>query len=141
MLDGDIIRKGLNSDLGYSSKDRSENIRRIGEVTKLFSDASINTIVAFISPFNKDRARVRKSVKPGLFIEVFLNCPLEICEARDTKGLYKKARNHEIKNFTGISSPYEPPLSPEITIRTDLDTVEQSAQKVLVYLDQNGLLP
>ena len=104
VLDGDLIRKGLSSDLGYSSEDRSENIRRIGEVAKLFADASINTIVAFISPFKKDRDRVRESVKPGQFIEVFLDCPLEICESRDTKGLYKKARNHEIEDFTGIFS-------------------------------------
>ena len=140
LLDGDLIRKGLSSDLGYSSEDRSENIRRIGEVAKLFADASINTIVAFISPFKKDRDRVRKSVNSGQFIEVFLDCPLEICESRDTKGLYKKARNHEIEEFTGISSPYEVPLSPEIKLHTDQETVEQSIQKVLTYLEEKNSL-
>ena len=142
VLDGDIIRKGLNSDLGFSSEDRSENIRRIGEVAKLFADASIITIVAFISPFIKDRERVRNSVKPGQFIEVYLDCPLEVCESRDTKGLYKKARNNEIKDFTGITSPYEPPLSSEVVLRTDRESIEDDLQKLLTYLEgANIFLP
>ena len=134
-LDGDQFRKGLSSDLDFSREGRKENIRRIGEVAKLFLDASLTTIVAFISPFKKDRDRVRKPVKPGKFIEVYLDCPLEICESRDTKGLYKKARNNEIKDFTGISSPYEPPLSPELILHTDQETVEDDIQKILTYLE------
>src|SRR6185436_1080142 len=109
ILDGDNIRTGLNSNLGFSEEDRRENIRRIGEVAKLFVDAGVIVITAFISPFKSDRESVRKMVDSGQFIEVFVNCPLEVCEQRDVKGLYKKARAGEIKDFTGINSPFEAP--------------------------------
>lgn len=111
ILDGDVIRSGLNRDLGFSAEDRKENIRRIGEVAKLLANQAFLVIVAFISPFRQDRDLIRQSVEDGRFIEVFIDCPLQVCEERETKGLYKKARNGEISDFTGISSPYEPPQS------------------------------
>lgn len=126
VLDGDNIRHGLNSNVDFSDAGRTENIRRIGEVAKLFVDAGIVVITAFISPFRADRDRVRKLVEPGEFFEVFVDCPLEVCEARDVKGLYKKARNGEISDFTGISSPFEPPLQPELTVNTHLMQAKQS---------------
>ncbi|HIC44749.1 MAG TPA: adenylyl-sulfate kinase, partial [Sulfurimonas sp.] len=134
VLDGDKIRNGLSSDLGFSAEDRFENIRRIGEVARLFTDAGLIVIVAFISPFRKDRDSVRMAMTPGRFIEVFVDSPLEICEKRDTKGLYKKARAGMIEDFTGISSPYEPPLSAEVHLRTDKETIDESVGKVLHYL-------
>jgi adenylyl-sulfate kinase len=134
VLDGDNIRHGLGSDLGFSPKDRAENIRRIGEVAKLFADAGVISITAFISPYRQDRDLVRKILAPGRFIEVFVNAPLEICEQRDPKGLYAKARAKEIKEFTGVSAPYEPPLEPEIELRTDQFTVAESVAKILEYL-------
>ncbi len=134
LLDGDIIRSGLNKDLNFSSEDRCENIRRIGEVAKLFANQAFVVIVAFISPFRADRDRVRKSMAPGRFIEVFVDCPLEVCERRDTKGLYKKAREKEIQDFTGISSPYEPPESPEIHLYTSKQSVEECVEKMMSYL-------
>ncbi len=137
VLDGDLLRKSLCSDLGYSDSDRSENIRRAGEVVKLFVDISISVIAAFISPFRQDRENVRSSLPPGRFIEVYLECPLKVCEKRDVKGLYKKARDGEIINFTGISSSYEPPLNPEIRLRTDLRTVESCALEVMRYLKKS----
>lgn len=140
VLDGDVVRKGLSSDLGYSSEDRKENIRRIGEVAKLFCDASFISIVAIVSPFKKDREKARELVKLGQFVEIYLDCPLEVCEIRDTKGLYKKARNNEIENVPGIDLPYEPPFQPEIKLRTDQDTVEQDIQKILTYLRENKIL-
>lgn len=140
ILDGDIIRKGLNSDLGFSPEDRCENIRRIGEVAKLFADAAILVVVAFISPFRADRERVRQSSPAGRFIEIYLNCPLKVCQKRDPKGLYKKALKGEIKEFTGISSPYEPPLSPEIELSTDKETVEECTQTILKFLGKNSIL-
>lgn len=136
VLDGDLIRTGLNSDLGFSAEDREENIRRIGEVARLFADAGFVVIVAFISPFRQDRDRVRSSVRPEQFIEIHLDCPLEVCEKRDPKGLYKKARRNEIKEFTGITSPYEKPLSPEIRLNTNLDTIKEDTNKVIDYLEQ-----
>ncbi len=134
VLDGDNVRHGLGSDLGFSPKDRTENIRRIGEVAKLFADAGVICITAFISPYRDDRDLARKIVPPGKFVEVFVNAPLEICEQRDPKGLYAKARANEIKDFTGVSAPYEPPLRPEIELRTDQLTVAESVTRILDYL-------
>jgi len=138
ILDGDNIRHGLNKNLGFSPEDRSENIRRIGEVAKLFTDANIITITAFISPYRQDRDNARKLQGEGEFIEVYVKCPLEICEKRDTKGLYKKARLGEVKEFTGISAPYEEPLNPELTIDTSKMTVEESTREIIKYLEKNG---
>ena len=135
VLDGDKVRRGLNSDLGFSFEDRFENIRRIGEVAQLFVDAGLIVIVAFISPFRKDRDNVRKAMGLNRFVEVYVDSPLEICEKRDVKGLYKKARAGLIEGFTGISSPYEPPLAPEIHLRTDKETIDNSVAKVLDYLE------
>jgi adenylylsulfate kinase len=126
VLDGDNIRHGLNNNVDFSEAGRKENIRRIGEVAKLFVDAGVVVITAFISPFREDRDRVRKLVAAGEFMEVFIDCPLEVCEARDVKGLYKKARNGEISDFTGISSPFEAPLNPELTVNTHLMQAKQS---------------
>ncbi len=131
LLDGDNIRTGLNKNLGFSDDDRNENIRRIGEVSRLFIDAGVIVLTAFISPFRADRQLVRDLVGKGDFIEVFINCPLEICELRDPKGLYKKARAGEIKDFTGISSPFEIPDRAEIEIRSDQMGVEQAAEKII----------
>lgn len=136
ILDGDNIRHGLNKNLGFSPEDRTENIRRIGEVAKLFTDANMITITAFISPYRQDRDNVRKLLKDGEFIEVYVKCPLEVCEQRDTKGLYKKARAGEVKEFTGISAPYEEPLNPELTIDTSKMTVDESTRAVLNYLEE-----
>jgi bifunctional enzyme CysN/CysC len=135
VLDGDNIRHGLNSDLGFSPEDRRENIRRIGEVAKLFADAGLICITAFISPYRQDRDLVRRIVPPGKFIEVFVNAPVEVCEQRDPKGLYARARAGEIKDFTGVSAPYEPPLHPEIELRTDQLTVAESVAKIIEYLN------
>jgi len=138
-LDGDIVRNGLSSDLGFSPEDRTENIRRIGEVSRLFMDAALHVIVAFISPYRKDRDRVRNLLEPGRFVEVFLDCPLEICEQRDVKGMYKKAREGKIKEFTGITSPYEPPENQEIHLRTHEQSVEESVSQVMTWLKENPL--
>ena len=135
VLDGDNIRHGLGSDLGFSPKDRAENIRRIGEVAKLFADAGAICITAFISPYRADRETVRKILPPGRFFEVYVNAPIEICEQRDPKGLYAKARAKEIKEFTGISAPYEAPLTPELELRTDQLTVAESVARILEYLE------
>ncbi|GAA4826700.1 adenylyl-sulfate kinase [Algivirga pacifica] len=126
ILDGDNVRKGLNHDLDFSSESRVENIRRIGEVANLFVDAGIITLSAFVSPFAEDRAKVKQIVGEDNFVEVFVNCPLEVCEQRDVKGLYKKARAGEISNFTGISSPFEAPVQPDIEVRTDQLALEES---------------
>ena len=131
LLDGDNIRTGLNQDLTFSDEDRKENIRRIGEVCKLFIDAGIIVLTAFISPFIEDREQVRKLLPKGKFIEVYIDCPLEVCEQRDPKGLYKKARNGEIKNFTGIDSAYQAPLSPEIIVQSGEFSVEDCAAKII----------
>ncbi|MCB9721107.1 MAG: adenylyl-sulfate kinase [Candidatus Omnitrophica bacterium] len=140
ILDGDKIRTGLCSDLGFSPEDRTENIRRIGEVAKLFSNTGIITIVAFISPYRSDRDRVRTILKTGEFIEVFVDCPIEECERRDPKGLYKRARAGEIPQFTGISAPYEPPAKPEIHLRTKEHTVEECAHSIIEYLKQKRIV-
>lgn len=138
ILDGDNIRHGLNKNLGFSPEDRSENIRRIGEVAKLFTDANMITITAFISPYRQDRDNARKLLKDGEFIEVYIKCPIDVCEQRDTKGLYKKARAGEVKEFTGISAPYEEPLNPELTIDTSTMTVNESTMAILQHLEQKG---
>jgi len=135
VLDGDNVRHGLCSDLGFAPNDRTENIRRVGEVAKLFADAGIICITAFISPYRSDRDLVRKISQEGKFIEVYVNAPIEICEQRDPKGLYAKARANEIKNFTGISAPYEPPLKPELELRTDKSTVAESVAAIIDYLN------
>lgn len=139
-LDGDNIRQGLNSNLGFSPEDRTENIRRIGEVGKLMTDAGLFTLTAFISPYQKDREMVRESMEPGEFIEVYVKCSLEACEVRDPKGLYKKARAGEIKNFTGIDAPYEEPENPEITVETDKQSLEESVEMILTYLREKGYI-
>lgn len=126
VLDGDNIRHGLNKDLGFSPKDRTENIRRIGEVAKLFTEAGVINVTAFISPYRADRDLVRGVMKPGDFIEVYVHCDLNECERRDPKGLYKKARAGQIPEFTGISAPYEAPEKPELTVNTTKETPEQS---------------
>jgi adenylylsulfate kinase len=133
-LDGDQIRKGLNSDLGFSKEDRIENIRRVGEVSKLFADAGFIIIVALISPFKKDRDLVRSNLLPGQFVEVYLDCPLEECEKRDVKGHYKLARNGKMPGFTGISSPYEPPLNPELKLKTHLRNSSECVNAIINHL-------
>jgi adenylyl-sulfate kinase len=134
VLDGDNIRHGLCSDLAFSPQDRKENIRRVGEVSKLFVDAGIICITAFISPYRSDRDLVRAMLPEGQFTEVYVNAPLEVCEQRDVKGLYAKARAQEIKEFTGISAPYEPPASAELEVHTDQLTVAEAVTKILEYL-------
>ena len=140
VLDGDNVRHGLNSDLGFSAEDREENIRRIGEASRLLIEAGIITITAFISPYSKDRDRVRNIAKENEFIEVFIKCSLEECERRDTKGLYKKARAGLIKNFTGIDDPFEIPRNPEIIVDTEELTVSESVDKILGFLIANKLI-
>ncbi len=142
VLDGDNIRFGLNKNLGFSPEDRTENIRRIGEVAKLFADASVLTMTSFISPYRADRDLVRKTHEEGKlpFIEIFVKVPIEICETRDPKGLYKKARAGEIKEFTGISAPYEEPSKPELVLDNGTMSVQESAQVVLEYLAKNGFI-
>jgi len=140
VLDGDNIRQGLCKDLGFSDDDRTENIRRIGEVSKLMLDAGVVVMTAFISPFIKDRQIVRELVNQGDFIEIYCKAPLSVCEERDTKGLYKKARAGEIPEFTGITSPYEEPINPELIVETDKQTIEESKTVVVDYLKSKGIL-
>lgn len=140
VLDGDNIRHGLNRDLSFRKEDRKENIRRIGEVAKLFVDGGIIVSSAFISPFLEDRDLVRKMFSTDEFVEIFLNCPIDVCENRDPKGLYKKARQGEIPDFTGINSPYEAPENPEIIIDTNKITIEQSVEKIISYLKERKIL-
>ncbi|WP_416826806.1 adenylyl-sulfate kinase [Ectobacillus polymachus] len=140
VLDGDNIRYGLNKDLGFSEHDRKENIRRIGEVAKLFVDSGTIVLTAFISPFCEDRNYVRELLGPEEFIEVFVQCPLAECEKRDPKGLYQKARSGEVKHFTGIDSPYEEPENPEITIQTHKSSVDECVDQMIQYLHDKGLL-
>jgi adenylylsulfate kinase len=140
VLDGDNIRHGLNKDLGFSDYDRTENIRRIGEVAKLFVDSGKVVTTAFISPFRSDRDQVRALFEDGEFIEVFVQCPIEECERRDPKQLYAKARRGEIKDFTGIDSPYEAPEQPEITLHSDQVTVEEAVEQVFAYLRQKNII-
>jgi len=140
VFDGDNVRHGLCSDLGFGEEDRKENIRRIGEMTKLFVEAGVIAMTAFISPFRSERQKVRNLFQEGEFIEVFCDCSLEKCEERDVKGLYAKARAGLIPNYTGISSPYEAPENPEIHVHTDRETLEESIDKVMRYLTENKLL-
>ncbi len=140
ILDGDNVRHGLNKNLGFSPDDRTENIRRIGEVAKLFTDAGMVALTAFISPYRADRDQVRALMGEGDFIEVHVDCPVEVCEQRDVKGLYKKARAGEIKEFTGISAPYEAPSKAELTINTAGQSVEDSAKQIMAYLESKGLV-
>lgn len=139
-LDGDNIRHGLNANLGFSPEDRQENIRRIGEVAKLFTDAGLITIVCFISPYRRDRDAVRALMPQGDFVEIHIHASLAAAEARDPKGLYKKARAGEIKGFTGIDDPYEPPANPEITLDTEKLSPQQAAETVVNWLAERGYL-
>ena len=141
ILDGDNIRHGLNKNLGFSPGDREENIRRIGEVARLFTEAGLINLTAFISPYRKDRHNARAMAHQGDFIEIFVDCPVAVCETRDPKGMYRKARAGVIKDFTGISAPYEEPKRPEIHIRTDVLSVEECVDKILDYLTENRYIP
>jgi adenylylsulfate kinase len=141
VLDGDNIRHGLNKNLGFSPEDREENIRRIGEVAKLFADAGVIAMTAFISPYRADRDNARALLDEGQFVEVFADCALEVCEERDPKGLYKRARAGEIKEFTGISAPYEAPSNPEVAVDTGKQSLVESAQAVVDFLEGAGLIP
>ena len=141
MLDGDNVRHGLNKNLGFSAEDREENIRRIGEVGNLFADAGVITLTAFISPYRKDRDNNRKLLGPGRFLEVFCQAPLAVCEQRDPKGLYKKARAGEIKGFTGIDDPYEEPLKPEMVIQTDQMSPQEATVAMIERLEAMGKIP
>ena len=133
VLDGDRLRHGLCSDLGFSPNDRQENIRRVGEVAALFAQSGFICVAAFISPYRADRSLVRH-MNNGNFYEVFVNAPLSVCESRDPKGLYVKAREHKIRNFTGVSAPYEPPMNPEIELRTDKLSVTEAVEKIIRHL-------
>ncbi|MGM0873602.1 MAG: adenylyl-sulfate kinase [Bacillota bacterium] len=140
VLDGDNIRHGLNKDLSFTDEDRKENIRRIGEVSKLFVDSGQIVLTAFISPFREDRQQVRDILSENEFFEVYVRCSLDECEVRDPKGLYKKARNNEIKHFTGIDSPYEEPENPAIIVDTETQTVEESVKQIVDFLVDKGLI-
>ena len=141
VLDGDNVRHGLNKNLGFSAEDREENIRRIGEVANLFADTGVITITAFISPYRKDRDINRELLGQGNFIEVYCKAPLDICEQRDPKGLYKKARAGEIKGFTGIDDPYEEPLNPEMVVQTDQASPQEAAVALIERLESMGRIP
>ena len=136
ILDGDNVRTGMNNNLSFSPEDRKENIRRIGEMSKLFVDAGVVVLTAFISPYRRDRAFVRDLLNPSEFVEVHVKCPVTVCEERDVKGLYKKARAGEIKDFTGINAPYEEPENPELTVDTNAMTVDEAAKKIFGYLSE-----
>jgi adenylylsulfate kinase len=140
VLDGDNIRHGLNANLGFSPEDRTENIRRIGEVAKLFTDAGVIVFTSFISPYRADRDAVRAIMDSGRFVEVLVDASLETCESRDVKGLYQKARAGEIPQFTGISAPYEPPQNPELVLDTNTQSVEESVAELVHYLEKGGYL-
>ena len=140
VLDGDPFRKGLNSDLDFSEKGRKENIRRIGEVSKLFADTCIITIVSTISPFRKGRSNVRNILGSERFIEVYLDCPIEECERRDVKGHYKLARKNKILNFTGVSSPYEHPINPEIHLKTHIHDLQKCTDEIVRFLTSNNYI-
>lgn len=140
VLDGDNIRHGLNSNLGFSPEDRKENIRRLGEVAKLFCEANVVAITAFISPYRADRDLARKLLPAGQFFEIFCDTPIDICEQRDVKGLYKKARAGEIPEFTGVSAPYEAPERPELILKTGEETLEESTRRVLDLLQARGII-
>lgn len=137
LLDGDNLRFGLCRDLTFSADDRRENIRRISEVAKLFADAGIIVLAAFISPYREDRDALRNSMERGRYMEVFINTPIEVCEQRDIKGLYKKARAGEIADFTGVSAPYEEPIDPEMTIDTSVVSLQDASHQVVAYLEDS----
>jgi adenylylsulfate kinase len=139
-FDGDNVRHGLCSNLGFSNEDRVENIRRVGEMAKLFLEAGVIALTAFISPFRSDREKVRSLVPHGEFLEIYCRCPLEICEERDVKGLYKRARAGEIKNFTGISSPYEEPVDPELVVETGSLSLQDCVAQVVEFLLERGVI-
>ena len=139
VLDGDNVRHGLCGDLGFSESDRAENIRRVGEVTKIFVEAGTIVLTAFVSPFRRDRERAR-NLLPGDFLEIYCNCPIEICEQRDPKGHYQRAREGRIKDFTGVSAPYEEPADPELVLHTAKLSIEESVEKVLVLLRDRGVI-
>jgi adenylyl-sulfate kinase len=136
LLDGDVLRTGLCRDLGYSLADREENIRRAGAVAAMMAEAGVICLVALISPLRKNRELVRAQFPAGRFLEVFVNAPLEVCERRDPKGLYARARRNELADFTGISSPYEPPAAPEVEVRTDLQTIAECVRPILALVDR-----
>jgi bifunctional enzyme CysN/CysC len=140
VLDGDNVRHGLNRDLGFTEADRVENIRRVAEVAKLFVEAGLITMVAFISPFRAEREMARELVGPGEFIEIFVDTPLEVCEQRDPKGLYRKARKGQLRNFTGLDSPYEPPQTPELVLNARSERAEDLADRIMAYLQKRGML-
>ena len=140
VLDGDNVRHGLCGDLGFSDVDRKENLRRVGEMSKLFVEAGVITLTAFISPFSDDRNRVKSLMTQSEFIEIFVDCSIDVCEKRDTKGLYKKARKGEVANFTGISSPYEPPENPDLVVDTGSQTLDESAKLVMNLLIDRGII-
>ena len=140
VLDGDNVRHGLCSDLGFNDMDRVENIRRIGEVAKLLSEAGVITLTAFISPFREDRNAARKLMPHGDFLEIYCQCPLDVCEERDVKGLYKKARAGEIPFFTGIDSPYEEPERPELIVKTHEQTLDECIAKIIQMMGQRGII-
>lgn len=140
VLDGDNVRHGLNGDLGFSPEDRAENVRRVGEVAKLLTDAGVLSLCAFVSPYRQDRDRIRAALDEGSFIEVFVSASVAECERRDTKGLYRQAREGKLSNLTGVDAPYEQPLSPEITLHTGAESSEESAERVIAYLMKNGYL-
>ncbi len=140
VMDGDNVRAGLNKDLGFSAEDREENIRRIGEVAKLFVEAGMIVMTAFISPYRKDRESVRKLVGKGEFIEVYVKCPLSVCEQRDVKGHYKMARQGIIRNFTGVDDPYEEPEHPEMVVETARMTVEESVESIIRFLEERNVI-
>ena len=141
VLDGDNVRHGLNKNLGFSPEDREENIRRIGEVAHLFADAGVIAVTAFISPYAKDRKGARDLADEGDFVEAYCRCSLDACEERDPKGLYKKARAGEIKQFTGIDAPYEAPENPEVILDTDHETLEESLAGIISYLEKKNIIP
>ena len=140
VFDGDNVRHGLCGDLGFSLEDRAENLRRVAEMVKLFLDAGVISLTAFISPLAKDRQRIREIIGPEAFIEIYCNCPLEVCEQRDVKGLYQKARRGEIKNYTGISSPYDPPANPDLELDTAKEPVNDCVRKVISLLEERGII-
>ncbi len=141
VFDGDNVRHGLCGDLSFSEEDRRENIRRIGEMSKLFVEAGVIALTAFISPFRVDRLKVRNLTAPGEFIEILCRCPIEVCEQRDVKGLYRRARAGEIRDFTGISSPYEEPENPELAVDTGSMPLDQCIDQVIGYLQNRGVIP
>jgi adenylylsulfate kinase len=140
VFDGDNVRHGLCADLGFSREDRDENIRRVGEMAKLFIEAGVIALTAFISPFRAERNRVRSLVQEGDFLEVYCKCPLEVCEQRDVKGHYKKARAGEIKEFTGVSSPYEEPVHPDLVLTTDTMSIDECVEAVVGLLKQRNIV-